>query len=212
MRRGAFRDAIWKYALILGAATATLVVPITALCAWLAARRRPGAWILDQIATVPLVLPAIVMSVAFLNVFVRLPVPLYGTLLSVIIAASVRYMPYGMRFAYAGVLQIHPDLEDAAAVAGARNGRAFVRVVLPLVSAALVGCWLFVFLAASREVSLPLLLVGPGLEIVGPTLFELWQNGQLTELAAMGMFWVALMTVVSAGFHGVTRRYRAAGG
>jgi iron(III) transport system permease protein len=42
-----------------GAGTATLVVPITALCAWLAARHRPGAWILDQIATVPLVYPAI---------------------------------------------------------------------------------------------------------------------------------------------------------
>jgi iron(III) transport system permease protein len=204
---GAFRDAIWN-TLILGAATATLVVPITALCAWLAARRRPGAWILDQIATVPLVFPAIVMSVAFLNVFARLPIPLYGTLLSVIIAASVRYLPYGMRFAYAGVLQIHPDLEDASAVAGARNGRTFLRVVLPLVSTALVGCWLFVFLGASREVSLPLLLVGPGVEIVGPTLFDLWQNGQLTELAAMGMLWVALMTVASACFHRVTRRYR----
>jgi ABC-type Fe3+ transport system permease subunit len=59
-------------------------------------------------------------------------------------------------------------------------------------------------------VSLPLLLVGPGVEIVGPTLFELWQNGQLTELAAMGMLWVALMTVASACFHRVARRYRAA--
>ena len=206
---GAFRDAIWN-TLILGAATATVVVPITALCAWLAARRHPGAWILDQIATVSLVFPAIVMSVAFLNVFARLPVPLYGTLLSVIIAAAVRYLPYGMRFAYPGMLQIHPDLEDASAVAGAGHGRTFLRVVLPLVSTTLVGCWLFVFLAASREVSLPLLLVGPGVEIVGPTLFELWQNGQLTELAAMGMLWVALMTVASACFHRVAQRYRVA--
>jgi iron(III) transport system permease protein len=204
---GAFRDAIWN-TLILGAATATLVVPITALCAWLAVRRRPGAWILDQIATVPLVFPAIVIGVAFLNVFVRVPVPLYGTLFSVIIAATVRFLPYGMRFAYAGVLQIHPDLEDASAVAGARNARTFLRVVLPLVSTALFGCWLFVFMAASREVSLPLLLAGPGVEILGPTLFDLWQNGQLTELAAMGVLWVALMTVASACFHSVTRRYR----
>jgi iron(III) transport system permease protein len=202
---GAFRDAIWN-TLALGAATATAVVPITALCAWLAARRRPGAWFLDQIATAPLVFPAIVMSVAFLNVFTRLPLPLYGTLVSVVIAAAVRYMPYGMRFTYAGLIQIHPDLEDASAVAGARIGRTFLRVVLPLASAALIGCWLFVFLAASREVSLPLLLVGPGVDIVGPTLFDLWQNGQLTELAAMGMSWVALMTVASTCFHLVTRR------
>ena len=37
------------------------------------------------------------------------------------------------------------------------------------------------------------------------TLFELWQNGQVTELAAMGVLWVALMTVVSSMFYVLTR-------
>ena len=206
---GAFRDAILN-TLILGAATGTLVVPITALCSWLSVRRRPGGRILDQIATAPLVFPAIVIGVAFLNVFVRLPIPLYGTLFSVIIAAAVRYLPYGMRFSYASILQIHPDLEAAAAVAGASERRTFLRVVLPLISPALIGCWLFVFIGVSREVSLPLLLAGPGTEIVGPTLFELWQNGQLTELAAMGALWVVLMSVASICFHGLARRFRLA--
>src|SRR5262249_53226581 len=103
---GSFRDSVAN-TLVLGAATAALVVPFTALCAWLAARRWPGAWFLDQLATTPLAFPAIVMSVAFLHVFVNLPLPLYGTLLSIVIASAVRYLPYGMRYAYAGVLQIH---------------------------------------------------------------------------------------------------------
>ena len=204
---GSFRSSIAN-TLVLGAATATAVVPFTALCAWLAVRRRPGAWLLDQIATAPLIFPAIVMSVAFLQVFVNLPIPLYGTLTSVIIASTVRYLPYGMRYAYAGVLRIHEDLEDAAKTAGAGPGAVFIRVVLPLVSAALVSCWLFVFLLAVQSVALPLMLVGPGTEIVAVTLFDLWQNGQVTELAAMGVLWVALMLVVSAGFHFTARRFR----
>src|SRR5205823_1899412 len=137
---GSFRDSI-SNTLILGVATSTLVVPVTALCAWLAVRRHAGAWLLDQIATVPLVFPAIVMSVAFLHVFVNLPIPLYGTLLSVIIASTVRYLPYGMRYAYAGVLQIHTDLEDAATTAGSGRAFTFVRVVLPLIAPALISCW-----------------------------------------------------------------------
>jgi iron(III) transport system permease protein len=204
---GSFRDAIGN-TLVLGAATATVVVPLTALCAWLAVRRKPGAWLLDQIATAPLVFPAIVMSAAFLQVFVNLPVPIYGTLVSVVIASAVRYLPYGMRYAYAGVLQIHADLEDAATTAGAGAASIFVRVVLPLISTALVGCWLFVFLLAVQSVALPLLLVGPGTEIVPVMLFDLWQNGQVTELAAMGVLWGALMLVVSACFHFTARRYR----
>ena len=204
---GSFRASIAN-TLLLGAATATAVVPFTALCAWLAVRRRPGAWLLDQIATAPLIFPAIVMSVAFLQVFVNLPIPLYGTLTSVIIASAVRFLPYGMRYAYAGVLQIHEDLEDAAKTAGAGPRLVFVRVVLPLISAALVSCWLFVFLLAAQNVALPLMLVGPGTEIVAVTLFELWQNGQVTELAAMGVLWVALMLIVSTGFHFTAARYQ----
>jgi iron(III) transport system permease protein len=204
---GSFRDSIAN-TLVLGIGTSTAVVPLTALCAWLAVRRHAGAWLLDQVATAPLIFPAIVMSVAFLQVFVNLPIPLYGTLASVIIASTVRFLPYGMRYAYAGVLQIHEDLEDAAKMSGAPPRLVFVRVVLPLVSAALVSCWLFVFLLAVQNVALPLLLVGPGTEIVAVTLFDLWQNGQVTELAAMGVLWVALMLAVSACLHFTATRYQ----
>ena len=206
---GSFRDSIAN-TVLLGVATATLVVPFTALCAWLAVRRHPGAWLLDQIAMAPLVFPAIVMSVAFLHVYVNLPIPLYGTLLSVIIASAVRYLPYGMRYAYAGVLQIHVDLEDAATTSGAGRAFIFVRVVLPLIAPALISCWLFVFLLTVQSVSLPLLLVGPGTELIAVTLFDLWQNGQVTELAAMGVLWMCFMLLVSTAFHVVTRRYQLA--
>jgi iron(III) transport system permease protein len=204
---GDFRDAIAN-TLLLGIATSSVVVPFTALCAWLAVRRHPGAWLLDQIASAPLVFPAIVMSVAFLNVFVNLPIPLYGTLISIIIASAVRYLPYGMRYAYAGVLQIHTDLEDAATTSGAGRAFMFVRIVLPLIAAALVSCWLFVFLLTVQSVALPLLLVGPGTELIAVTLFDLWQNGQVTELAAMGVLWMSFMLVVATCFHVTTRRYQ----
>jgi iron(III) transport system permease protein len=201
---GSFRDAIVN-TLILGASTATLVVPFTALCAWLIVRRVPGAAVLDHLATLPLVFPAIILSVAFLYVFVNMPLPLYGTLISVIIASAARYMPYGMRYAFTGALQIHPDLEAAATISGAARGPLFRRIVMPLLAATLVSSWLVVFLLSVQVVSLPLLLVGPGSEVMAVTLFETWQNGQVTELASMGVVWIALMTVVSTLFHSLTR-------
>jgi iron(III) transport system permease protein len=183
-------------------------VPFTALCAWLVVRRSPGAWLIDQIASVPLVFPAIILSVSFLDVFVNMSLPLYGTLLSIILASSVRYLPYGMRYAFAGVIQIHSDLEEAASIAGASKAKLFLRVLAPLLATTLVSSWLLIFLVSVQAVSLPLLLVGPGSEIMSVTLFELWQNGQVTELAAMGMLWIALMTCVSVLFHLLTRRHQ----
>lgn len=201
---GDFRDSVVN-TLVLGAATATVVTPVTAVCAWLVARRVPGAALLDQLATLPLVFPALILGVAFLDVFVNMPVPLYGTLTSVIIASTVRYMPFGMRYGYTGALQIHQDLEDAAVIAGASRRALFKRIVMPLLASSLVSAWLVVFLLSVQIVALPLLLVGPGSEVMAVTLFDLWQNGQVTELASMGVVWIALMTAASSLFYALTR-------
>jgi iron(III) transport system permease protein len=192
---------------ILGAVTASVVGPFTALCAWLSARRVRGGAFLDQLATMPLVFPAIVMGVAFLHLYLHLPFPFYGTLASVILATSVRFLPYGMRYSYAGVLQIHKELEEASAMSGARPAWTFLKVVLPLIAPAIVTCWLFVFLVSVKIIALAILLVGPGSQVVAVTLFDLWDNGQVTELSAMGVSWAALMTVLSVAFYALARRY-----
>ena len=156
----------------------------------------------------PLVFPAIVLGLAFLEIFVHAGSRIYGSLLSLVIVSVVAYMPYGLRYAQLGVIQIHPELEEAAAIAGARQGGAFVRVVLPLLLPALISCWLFVFLLAVRAVSLMLLLAGPDSQVVAVALFDFWNNGQIGELAALGCVWTAIMTVFSTAFLVVARRYQ----
>jgi iron(III) transport system permease protein len=192
---------------ILGIATASGVAAFTTLSAWLAVRRQPGAWLLDQLASAPLVFPAIVLAVAFLQFVLNVPFALYGTLLSIIIASMVQFMPFGMRYSYAGVLQIHRELEEASALSGAGAVTTFLRVVIPLVAPAIVTCWLFVFLMVSKAVSIPLLLAGPSSQVMAVTMFEMWQNGVAPELAALGIIWTAIMTAVSTVFFTASRRY-----
>ena len=170
-------------------------------------RRYRGAWILDQLATAPLVFPALVLGLAFMQIYLSLPFAFYGTLASVILASVVRYLPYGMRYSYAGVLQIHTEIEEAAAIAGASRLTIFRRIVAPLLGPALVTCWLFVFLLSVRAVSMAILLVGPKSQIVAVSLFDLWVNGQTAELAAMGVVWMTFMTTVSALFYILSRRF-----
>ncbi len=193
--------------LILGVATATAVSLFTTVCAWLAVRRYKGGWLLDQLATMPLILPSIVLGVALLQVFLNTPFGLYGTLTSLVLASMVRYLPYGMRYSYAGVLQIHTELEEASAMSGGHRVSTFVRIVVPLVAPALITCWLFVFLSATKAVSLMILLIGPDSQIVAVTIFDLWENGALPELAALGVAWTAFMTVIASIFYYFTRRY-----
>lgn len=193
---------------VLGASAATLVTALSAIAGWCVARRLRGSAMLDTLAALPLVFPAIVLGLAFLQIFVHGGEHVYGTLLSLVVASTVAYMPYGLRYAQLGVMQIHPELEEAAAIAGARQGVVFFQVLLPLLVPALISCWLFVFLIAVRAVSLMLLLVGPDSQIVAVTLFDFWNNGQIGELAALGCVWTAITTVFSVAFLVLARRYQ----
>jgi iron(III) transport system permease protein len=147
------------------------------------------------------------MGVAFLQVFLNLPFGLYGTLLSIILASMVRYLPYGMRYSYAGILQIHTELEEASSMSGARQTTTFLRIVMPLVAPAMVTCWLFVFLVSVKAVSIPILLAGPKSQVVAITLFDMWENGITNELAAMGVTWTGFMTIISLIFYMLAKRY-----
>lgn len=203
---GSLRGSIVN-TLILGVVTATLTTALTAVCAWFVVRRYRGGWILDQLAMTPLIFPAIVLGIALLRVYLNLPFAFYGTLASVIFASMIRYLPYGMRYSHAGILHIHAELEEASSLSGARKAATFLRIVVPLIGPTLVTCWLFIFLLAVKAVSLPILLVGPRSQVVAVTLFDMWQGGQITVLAAMGMAWMVFMTLISAIYYVVAKRY-----
>jgi iron(III) transport system permease protein len=185
---------------MVAAAAATMAVLITAASGWIAARRGPGAWLIDQLATVPLVFPGIVMGVALMQIYLRLPLPIFGTLWAIVIAYLIRYLPYGMRYAYSGVLPIHRELEEAAAVAGASLFASLRRIVAPLLSPALISAWIFIFLICSKELVVAVLLAGPNSQVIAVAMLDLWVNGQGGELAAFGLLWTAVMVMMAVGF------------
>src|SRR4029077_15364113 len=92
-------------------------------------------------------------------------------------------------------------------ISGAKALVTFIRIVVPLVAPALVTCWLFIFLMASKAVSIPILLAGPDSQVVAVAMFSMWQNGVAPELAALGVIWTVIMTIASTLFFMVSRRY-----
>ncbi|MDN5927173.1 MAG: iron ABC transporter permease [Hyphomicrobiales bacterium] len=186
--------------ILVSAGAATFVVVITAVAGWLAARRGPGHWLIDQLATLPLVFPGIVMGVAVMQIVLYLPIPVYGTLWAIMIAYVIRYMPYGMRYSYSGVLQVHRELEEAAGVSGASLALTLRRVMMPLLSPALLASWIFVFLICSKELSVAVLLAGPKSQVIAVAMLDLWVNGQGGELSAFGLLWTVVIALVALVF------------
>jgi ABC-type Fe3+ transport system permease subunit len=60
-------------------------------------------------------------------------------------------------------------------------------------------------------VSLAVMIASPSVQPVAVAMFDLWGNGQGTELAAFGLVWTAMMTVLAAILYLMGRRTGSAG-
>lgn len=184
-----------KNSLILGLSSATLVMAFMAVAAWIVVRSKiPGRKVLDGLAFMPLVVPGLVMGLALSFVYLRSPIPIYGTLFILLISYCTRYLPYGMRYSVTSMQQISNELEESALVNGASWWQTFRRVLLPLLMPGLIAGWIYILVVSFRELSSSILLYSPGNEVLSILIFEQFENGQFTVLSALGV--VMVLTLV----------------
>jgi iron(III) transport system permease protein len=186
-----------KNSLILGVSSATLVMALMAVAAWIVVRSRiRGRKVLDGLAFLPLVVPGLVMGLALSFVYLRSPIPIYGTLFILLISYCTRYLPYGMRYAVTSMQQISNELEESALVNGASWWQTFRRVLLPLLMPGIVAGWIYIMVVSFRELSSSILLYSPGNEVLSILIFEQFENGQFTVLSALGVVMVLTLVVL----------------
>jgi iron(III) transport system permease protein len=201
-----FWDAM-KNSIILSTLSATVAMMLTSLVAWIVYKSRlPGSWILDFLAFVPITIPGIVMGMSLILLYVAFPIPIYGTIWVLLIAYVTRFIPYGMRAASGSILQIHSELEEAAAASGASWWETFRRVTLPLLRPGLVAGWIYICIVSFREFSTSVLLATGESRVLSILLFTMFEQGQVTVVAAIGVLMIATLLSVVAVFYKVTGR------
>ena len=163
----------------------------------LASHRNRGrsAAVLDYLVLLPRALPGIIVGLAFLWVFLFVPflAPIRGTLVSLLLAYIVVGLSYGLRIIQSTLLQIAPDLEEAARVAGATIGRAWKDILVPIIRPGLAGAFMLIVIVFIRENSTGLYLMGNGTEIVGPLIITLTQSGDLNPGAVLALLNIVMI-------------------
>ena len=187
-----------KNTLILGVGSATVVMLLAAVASWIVVRTQlPGRWMIDNLAFLPLAVPGLVLGVGLLFVYLRIPaVHLYNTLWILFVAYLTRYMPYGMRYASSSMFQIGRELEESAHMSGAGWWQTFRRVVLPLIMPGLVAGWIYILIVSVRELSSTIILYSPCKEVLSILIWEMNQNGEFPQLAALGTMMVGGLIVL----------------
>jgi len=187
--------------LALVASVATLVLAI--LVSWFVVRRgRHGDAAAKYLATVsflPQCVPSIVIGLAFIFVYVRFPVPIYGTLWIIALAMTTRYLAYSSRATTAALVQVHGELEEASQMAGAPWLRTLRRVTVPLLAPAMINVFLWVAVHAMQELSMALMLYNPDTVVVSTIIWSMWQNGRTADAAVLGVVLIMLSALLLLG-------------
>ena len=189
----ALAGALWN-SLFLSLGAATLIMLVTSVICWIVVKSKlPGRVWLDNLASLPLAFPGLVLGLSIMIFYLHVDIGVYGTFWIMFIAYVTRFLPYGLRYNMTSMLQIHKELEESAAMSGAAWGATFWRIVLPLLKPGLIAGWIYIVIVSVRELSSSILLYSPGNEVVSIVIWEFWQNGQYVELSALGVMMIVAL-------------------
>jgi iron(III) transport system permease protein len=180
---------------------AGLDIVLGAAIAYLLLRSRvAGKNLLDAIATMPLAIPGVVLAVGYLRVFHGWDFPGAGGPLTsswfiLVIAYTMRRLPYTVRACYAALQQVHISLEESAQNLGANRLRTFMRITLPMIAGGVVAGGLIAFVTSCVELASTIMLV-PRIEL-GPISYGiyLYMQSPLGRGAGAALGVVAILLV-----------------
>jgi iron(III) transport system permease protein len=170
--------------------------------------RRLGAGV-EALAVWPYAIPGTVLAIALLIAFSRelrfilfervaFVLALAHTPWLLLIAYAAKYLALGARNSSEALAQIDPSLAEAARVSGAGPLRAFLDAPLPLLRPALFAAFVLAFLACATEITMSVLLVPAGSEVLGTLLFELQSYADPSAAAVLACAFVALVLLGQA--------------
>jgi iron(III) transport system permease protein len=125
--------------------------------------RLPGRQLLDWTASAALAIPGVVLAIGYLRFFRGIELPFSdsaftATWVALMVAYTVRRLPYALRSCMAALQQLHASLEEAAENLGATKAASIRRIVVPLMAGGMLAGFVTSFITAAVELSATIVL------------------------------------------------------
>ncbi|MFZ5469904.1 MAG: ABC transporter permease [Myxococcota bacterium] len=158
----------------------------------------------ETLAAWPYAVPGTVLAIALLATFSRdlrlvlwervaLVLALGNSAWMLLVAYAGKHLVLGGRNLSESLSQVDPSLAEAARVFGAPRARAFFDATLPLLRPAAVSAFVLAFLSCATELTMSVLLVPTGQDVLGTLLFELQTYADPASAAVLACAFVVLV-------------------
>jgi len=153
----------FKTSLLLGVCSATLSSALALPAAMGLARYRfPGRDTINAFLLSPLMIPPVVLGIAFLRLFTL--INMGGSFASLVACHALLIFPYALRLIMAGFADQAgqaDEAEHAARSLGAGRWTTFRRITLPMIVPGLVGGWVLAFINSFDELTATIFVAAP---------------------------------------------------
>ena len=149
-----------------------------------------GRGLLEQVITLPIAVPGIVLAMGILLTYIT--TPLYATLTIIGLAYVTRFLPYAQRTVSSVLLSIDAELDECSRTSGAGFFMTMRRVVLPLLRPGIAAAWLMLFVIFIRELGSSILLYTGGTEVMSVAILTL-SSHSVERAAALGVVQTLLL-------------------
>ncbi|MDF3907275.1 MULTISPECIES: ABC transporter permease [Paracoccus] len=163
-------NALWISIWIgLGAATVASLVAVPAAIA-IARYRFAGRDALMALLLSPLMIPHVVLGVAFLRFFSLMGWS--GSFMALLLVHALIVVPFSLRLTLGAIIGLSRDAELAARSLGASRWVAFRRILLPLILPGVAGGWVLSFIQSFDEVTMTVFIATPGMTTLPVALYH----------------------------------------
>ncbi len=182
----------------------TLIGTMTSLA--LVRYRFWGKETLRSVFMAPMILPGVVLGIAFLIYFSR--TPLSHTFWSLFFAHLVVTIPYVIWTMSAALQGFDRVLEEAAASLGARPLTAFRTVTLPLLKPGVIAGAIFAFVTSFDELAISIFLTGPRLSTLPVQIYnyiEFTSDPTIAAISVVLILFTIAIVLITGRFVGFAR-------
>ena len=159
---------IWKAfggTFLVAICCALLAGTIGTLIGYCVSKNRRSKWAayVNNMAFLPYLMPSLAVGVAFF--IFGSGVGIYNTFLLLILAGTVKYIPFASRSALNSMMQLSGEIEEAAIIQDIPWWKRMFRIIIPIQKTSIISGFLLPFMTCLRELTLFMLLCGQGMII-----------------------------------------------
>ncbi len=177
----------------IGLMALAILVVIAVLVAYLTVRRRGFlSNTLDTMTMVPYVVPGLVIGIALVTTFSQGPLVLTGTFAIMVVALTLRRLPYAVRSTTALMYQISPSIEEAAISLGASKTRTLLQIIVPALAPGILAGAVLSWVTIITELSTTLFLYNTSTQTLSLGIYAEVIRGQLGTAAALSTLLLVL--------------------